>query len=214
MIKILLADDHKMVREGLRLMLANEPDFDVVGEADSGRIAVKLTTDLAPDIVVMDVQMSDLNGIDATRQVLSQREGVKVIGLTGHFDPGLAAEMLRAGAAAYVLKDAAVEELTRAIRAVMKNEVYLSPAMLGLVVADYVRTDPSARASAFTDLSPREREVLQQVAAGKSTKQAAIHLHVSVKTVETHRRNLMHKLNVDNVADLTKYAIRQGLSTL
>ena len=211
---ILLADDHRMVRQGLRSLLSKEPDFDVVGEAEDGRTAVKLTNDLVPAIVVMDVRMPELNGIEATRQILAEHPATKVIGLTGQFHPELAHEMLRAGASGYVLKDSAVDELTNAIHAVLKGEIYLSPSVLGVMVNDFIRADGDGRASVFTDLSPREREVLQLVAEGKSTKQTATMLNVSVKTIETHRRNLMEKLKLDNVADLTKYAIRQGLASL
>ncbi|MDB5326555.1 MAG: response regulator containing a CheY-like receiver domain and an DNA-binding domain [Phycisphaerales bacterium] len=213
-ITILLADDHRMIRQGLRSLLCKDSQFDVIGEAEDGRTAVKLAGELMPAVVVMDVRMPDLNGIEATRQILAENPGTKVNGLTGHFHPELAHEMLRAGACGYVLKDSAVDELTSAIHAVLKGEVYLSPPVLGVMVNDFIRADGDGRASVFTELSPREREVLQLVAEGKSTKQAATMLNVSVKTIETHRRNLMEKLKLDNVADLTKYAIRQGLASL
>lgn len=202
-----------MFRQGLRALLNQNGRYEVVGEADCGTAAVRMASELSPDVVVMDVRMPDLNGIDATRQIAASNPATKVLGLTGQFDAHSASAMLRAGACGYVLKDAAVDELNDAIRTVLRNEVYLSPPVLGIVMADYAKADPN-HPPATPKLSPREEEVLRLVADGKSTKQAARLLNVSVKTIETHRRNLMEKLQIDNVAELTKYAIRQGLCSL
>jgi DNA-binding NarL/FixJ family response regulator len=213
-IKILLVDDHEMVRSGLRALLRGTQDFTVVGEARDGRTAVRLAGDLAPDVVVMDLHMPDLNGIDAARQTIAAVPGVKVIGLSANPDERAAIEMLRAGASGYVLKDAAFEELVTAIHTVMENKVYFSPAVMGAIVKDYLGGGSDGRESVFGILSPREREVLQLITEGKATKEVAAVLQVSVKTAETHRRNIMEKLQVDSVAELTKYAIREGLTSL
>jgi DNA-binding NarL/FixJ family response regulator len=217
-IRILLVDDHQMIRQGLRALLLKETAMTVVGEAQDGRTAVKLAAELSPDVVVMDLRMPDLNGIDATRQLIAQQPSVKVIGLSSSNEERLAGEMLRAGASGYILKDSAFEELATAIRTVMHNDVYLSPTVASVVVGDYVRGgatgDGEDRSSVFTVLSSREREVLQLTAEGKAIKEVAACLHVSIKTVETHRRNIMEKLDVHSVAELTKYAIRAGITSL
>jgi two-component system response regulator NreC len=202
--QILLADDHRIVREGLRGLLESQSDLRVVGEADNGRRAVELADELSPDVVVMDVGMPQLNGIEATRKVLAEHPQTKVVALSMHADRRYVVEMLKAGASAYVLKDGAFEELVNAIRTVAGGRVYISPRVADVVVEDYVRqappaaggsTTPSTR-SAYAALSPREREVLQLLAEGKATKEVAGILHVSIKTVETHRRQIMQKLDV------------------
>lgn len=213
-IRILLADDHQIFREGLRSLLGAQPDMTVVGEADNGRDAVQSVEELSPDVVVMDLRMPDLNGVEATRQIVGRCPGAKVVALSAEADPRLTAETLRAGAAGFVVKEGAFEELATAIRTVMRDKVHLSPAVAGSVVEGYVRGDGGLAPSAFDSLSGREREVLQLMAEGKATKQIAAALHVSVKTIETHRRNIMEKLRIDNVAELTKYAVREGLTTL
>ena len=212
---ILLADDHQIVREGLRSLLEGEAGFQVVAEAGDGRTAVQLAKEHRPDVVVMDIGMPHLNGIEATRQIINSGAGhPKVIALSMHSDRRFMSEILKAGASGYLLKDSAAEELIGAIRAVAEGKVYLSPQIADVVVDDYLRRIPAAESTVFTALTPREREVLQLMAEGKATKQIAQLLHVSIKTVETHRRQLMEKLDLHSVAELTKYAIREGLTTI
>ena len=233
--RVLLADDHRIVREGLKSLLNSQPDLEVVAEASDGRAAVEMTRELNPDVVVMDVAMPLLNGIEATRQI-ADAPGRKVIALSMHSDRRYVSEALKAGASGYVLKDGAFDELVSAIRSVVADRVYLSPRVAGVVVEDYVRRLPArngngngngnagphpgteeaqhARRGAFDALTPREREVLQLMAEGFATKEVAHRLQVSVKTVETHRRQIMEKLDMHSVAELTKYAIREGLTTL
>jgi len=212
--KVLLADDHKIVRDGLRTLLDKNAGVRVVGEAENGRIAVQLTKKLAPDIVILDVAMPDLNGMEAARQIIAECPGVKVIAVSMHSDRRFVSEMLKAGASAYLSKDYAFDELETAIRAVISNKVYLSPDISGVVVDNYVRQTPNPESSAFSLLSQREREVVQLLAEGKTAKEIANELHVSIKTVETHRTNIMAKLNIHRLAELTKYAIREGLTPL
>ncbi|OGP70093.1 MAG: DNA-binding response regulator [Deltaproteobacteria bacterium RBG_13_58_19] len=213
-IKILLADDHQIVREGLNAILAKHPDLKVVGEAADGRTAVRLARDLAPDVVIIDIGMPDLNGIEATRQIVAEVPGVKVIALSMHADKQFVSGMLKAGAAGYLLKYCASEELLKAIQTVRANRVYLSPDLVGLVVEDYVQQLEGRDASAFKVLTPREREVLQLLAEGRTTREIAARLHVSVKTIEVHRKQMMDKLGLQSLAELIKYAIREGLTSL
>jgi len=213
-IRILLADDHQIMREGLRALLEQQPGVEVVAEAQDGRTAVKLVGELSPDVAILDIGMPDLNGIEATRRIMQEVKGVKVIGLSMHSDKRFVSEMLKAGASGYLLKDCALEELARAIHAVVENKIYLSPGIAGVVIGDYVQHLATAEPASAPVLTGREREVLQLMAEGKSTKQIALHLKVSVKTVETHRQNIMRKLDVYSVAELTKYAIREGLTSL
>jgi two-component system response regulator NreC len=215
-IRILLADDHQMVRSGLRALLKHEPGVEVVAEAEDGRSAVRLAGELSPDVVIMDISMPDLNGVDATRQIRKNHNGSgpKVIALSGHADRRYATEMLKSGATGYVLKDAAFRDLAAAVRLVVDNKIYLSPALAGVVIENCVNGRKEAGSSPFEKLTPREREILQLVAEGKAMKEIAVHLHISIKTVETHRKNVMEKLRIDSVAELTKYAIREGLTPL
>jgi DNA-binding NarL/FixJ family response regulator len=212
--KVLLADDHKIVRDGLRTLLDKNAEVRVVGEAENGRTAVQQAKKLAPDIVILDVAMPDLNGIEAARQIIAECPGVKVIAVSMHSDRRFVSEMLKAGASAYLSKDYAFDELETAIKAVISGKVYLSPDISGVVVDNYVRQTPNPEASAFSLLSQREREVVQLLAEGKTAKEIANELHVSIKTVETHRTNIMAKLNIHRLAELTKYAIREGLTPL
>ena len=214
-IHILLADDHQIVREGLRALVSAQEGMTVVGEASNGRTAVEQVRALHPDVVVMDVGMPDLNGIEATRRILAESPRCKIVGLSMHSDRRFLSEMLKAGATAYLLKDSAFEELSSAIRAVAAGQVYLSPRVADMVVEGYLHgAVPGKQPSAFAVLTSREREVLQLVAEGLATKQIASTLHLSVKTVETHRRQIMEKLDMHSVAELTKYAIREGLASI
>jgi DNA-binding NarL/FixJ family response regulator len=212
MTRVLLADDHKILRQGLRTLLEQEKDIQVVGEADNGRSSVKLTGELAPDIVIMDVAMSDLNGIDATRHITEADPRTRVLALSMHSDGRYVKGMLQAGARGYILKDCAAEELTHAIRTVMAGQVYVSPGVTGTIVNDYVRQLTAADQPAT--LTPREREVLQLLAEGGSTANIAAGLNLSVKTIETHRKRIMDKLDLRSIAELTKYAIREGITTV
>jgi DNA-binding NarL/FixJ family response regulator len=184
----------------------------VVGEAGDGRSAVKATRELKPQIVVMDISMPELNGIDATRQILNESPTTKVLALSAHGDRRMVTETLKAGASGYLLKDAAVEELVTAVRALMSGETYLSPRIANVLVDEYLQG--KTESGTPTRLSSREREVLQLMSEGKATKEVAAALGVSVKTAETHRRSIMEKLNLYSVAELTKYAIREGLTGL
>jgi DNA-binding NarL/FixJ family response regulator len=211
-IKVLIADDHQIVREGLRSMLEKEPGIKVVGEAEEGRTTLRLARELTPDIIIMDVAMPDLNGIEATRQIIAEFPTINIIALSMHDDRRFVLNMIKAGAKGYLLKDSAFKELAKAIRAVMANKTYLSSEIADIVVKDYLATATTDESSVFTMLTPREREVLQLIAEGKTTNQTAEHLHISIKTVETHRTQIMAKLKVKGIAELTKYAIREGLT--
>jgi len=213
-LKILLVDDHKIVREGLRTLLDAQSDFSVVGEAADGMSAVKLAQQLNPDVIIMDITLPDLNGIEAARKILNKNSRIKVIALSMHADRRFVLEFLKTGAQGYLLKDSAFDELVLAIRTVVKNRTYLSAQIADLVVREYVRGTDRADQSAFTLLTAREREVLQVMAEGKTTKQIAEKLGISIKTVETHRQQIMNKTGIDNVAGLTKYAIKEGLTNL
>lgn len=213
-IRVLLADDHKIMRDGLRTLLEKDQEIIVVGEAEDGREAVQLAGKLSPDVIIMDVAMPDLNGIEATRRITAENPGIKLVGLSMHSDRRFISEMLKAGASGYLLKDCAFEELVTAIKSVVKDRVYLSPCIAEVIIENYIRSTPKTDMSVFSLLSDREREVLQLMAEGKTTKEIASHLNVSIKTVETHRTNIMTKLDIHTVAELTKYAIREGLTTL
>lgn len=212
--KILLCDDHKLLCDGLRALLTKEPDMQVVAEAHDGRTALRLAREHAPDVVIMDAVMPDLNGIDATRQLRVELPRTRVVALSMHTDRRYVAGMLAAGASAYVVKDCAFDELVHAVRLVHQGSSYLSPSIAGIVIDHFVQRSSPAQPTAPAALSPREREVLQLLAEGHSSKTAAAKLHVSTKTVETHRRNIMQKLELDSLAELTKYAVREGLTSL
>jgi DNA-binding NarL/FixJ family response regulator len=213
-IKILLADDHKLMREGLRALIKEQPNMNVVAEAEDGRTAVQLATKFTPDIIIMDISMPGLNGIEATRQIVASSASSKVIALSMHTGRRMILEILHAGAAGYLLKDCAFEEIIHAIRVVASNCTYLSPKITDLVVKDYVSRIPKEELSMLSILTAREREVLQLLAEGKKTKDIASSLQVSVKTAEFHRQQIMEKLNIHSIAELTKFAIREGLTEL
>jgi len=213
-IKVLIADDHQIMRDGLRAMLEKEHDIKIVGEAVDGRMTERLARELIPDAIIMDVAMPDLNGIEATRQIVAELPGVKIIALSMHDDRRFVLNMLKAGAAGYILKDDAFKNLSKAIRMVMANKTYLSNEISDLVENNCLTSSTGMKSTDFQLLSCREREVLQLVAEGKTSNQIAENLHISAKTVETHRQHVTLKLNIKNVAELTKYAIREGLTTL
>jgi DNA-binding NarL/FixJ family response regulator len=214
-IRVLVADDQHLVRSGICAMIRGQRDMELAGEAENGRVAVRLAAELAPDVVLMDVTMPDLNGIDATRDISSAGDGgPRVIALSGHSDRRFVVDVLKAGAFGYVVKDAAFDELAQAIRAVAQGKCYLSPQIAGSVVADNRRWVPAGGSPEFEALTPRERQVLQLMAEGKSTKAIAAALFVGKKTVDTHRANIMAKLNARSVAELVKYAIREGLTSV
>ena len=213
-LRVILADDHAIVREGLRSILEKMGNVEVVGEADDGRTAVDLVRELDPDMAIMDLSMPELNGTDATRQIVDMGRGTKVIMMTMHADRHMVAETLKAGAMAYVLKNSAATELADAVRAVQVGNVYLSPKVAGVVVENFVRRQPTDQGPRASLLTPREREVLQLLAEGRTSKEIASTLHVGVKTVETHRSQIMDKLGLRSIAELTKFAVREGLTPL
>jgi len=212
-IRILLADDHKIFREGMRSLLEKEPNMVVVGEAGNGKDTVRLVQELLPDVVIIDITMPDLNGIDATQQLKKKAPNTKVLCLSQHSERNFVLAMFEVGASGYLLKDSAFDELTRAIYAVYSKKIYISPQ-----IAHYIIDESLARASerkvSSAVLTSKEREVLQLIAEGKSTKQIALRLNRSMKTIETHRRQISKKLNIHSIAELTKYAISEGLTSL
>jgi DNA-binding NarL/FixJ family response regulator len=212
--KILLADDHKIMRAGLRSILEKQPDMEILGEAQNGLVALQLAKKLRPDLVIMDISMPDLNGIEATSRILAELSGLRVLALSMHSDRGFLIKMLKAGASGYLLKDCASEELIDAVHVIMKNRLYISPAMVDDMVRGYVQMASREDLSAFSVLTTRERDVLQRLAEGKSVKEIAHDLDISVKTVETFRHRIEDKLNLNSIAELTKYAIREGLTSL
>ena len=205
--RILLADDHAVVRQGFKMILGAQADMEIVGEAANGREAVELAAQLHPDIVVMDVAMPELNGIEATRRLIAANPHTRVIALSMHKDSVYVREILRAGARGYLLKDSDADDLVKAIRAVAGGESYLSPAVSNAVLDDYRKhvTNP------IDLLTSREREVLQMLAEGKTNKEIAVVLNLSVYTVDAHRGRIMEKLNLHSVTDLVRFAVRCGL---
>jgi len=212
-LSIILADDHKILRSGIRKMLENEAGYTVVAEAENGRDTVKYVQEFHPDLVIMDVTMPDMNGIEATRQIMALDVGTRIIALSMHSGKPFVEGMLRAGAFGYLLKSCELEELIQAIESVMSGKIFLTPEITGIVVKDYVKNVPSASSDTCAELSPRENEVLQLIAEGKTTKEIAHVLCVSTKTIDNHRQRIMGKLNMRSIAELTKYAIRIGLTS-
>lgn len=213
-VTVVLADDHRIMRQGLRALLEKQPDMQVVGEAEDGRAAVDLVREVRPDLVVMDLTMPELNGIEATRQITARDSDVRVLALSMHSDKRFVTGALGAGACGYLLKDCATEELVEAIHAVVANRTYLSPGIAGMVLEEYMHHLKTNEHPALSVPSPREREVLQLIAEGKTIKEMARTLNLSAKTVETHRQRIMRRLDIHSVAELTKYAIREGLTSL
>jgi two-component system, NarL family, response regulator NreC len=211
-IRVLLADDHKLIRTGLRLILEQVPGFAVAGEASDGREAVALAESLHPDVVVMDIGMPNLNGIEAARQIKERSPGANIVMVSMHSDEGYVLRALKAGARGYLLKDSADSDLVAAIRAVHEGKSFFSPAVSKVLLEDYMRKlQRKGVDDSYDLLSPREREVLQLIAEGKSNKDIANLLSLSTYTVETHRANIMQKLNLKGVPELILYAVRKGI---
>jgi DNA-binding NarL/FixJ family response regulator len=213
-VRVMLADDHQILREGLSALLASQPDIEVVGEASDSMTAIRLAHELSPDVALMDINMGEPNGIEAARTIRAECPAVKIIALSVHGDEPFVSSMLKAGANAYVVKGSSFREVVEAIHVVMEGQTYLSPAVTGSLVDRAVRPATNGHPDGVRALSAREREVLRLLASGMSTKQTAHELSISVRTVETHRHHIMEKLEIDNLPGLTKYAIREGLSEL
>jgi DNA-binding NarL/FixJ family response regulator len=213
-LRVLLVDDHRLMREGLRKILESTPGIEVVGEAEDGRSALAAVAEENPEIVVMDVGMAGMNGIDATQRLRKEHPEVKVVALSTHADKRYVRNMIRAGASAYVLKESASEDLLRAVRAAAQGEHYLSPQITGSLLESWTTPMVPESTSVYEILGAREREVLRLLAEGKTSKEIATQLGLSIKTVETHRRNITQKVGIHSIAELTKYAVLEGLTTL
>jgi two-component system, NarL family, response regulator NreC len=213
-IRVLIADDHKIIRDGLKTLVEKESEMEVVAEAENGRETIRLAQKFNPNIVIMDVTMPDMNGIEATRKIREENSKIRVIALSMHSDRRYVLGMLEAGAAGYLLKDSAFDELVEAIRQAADGKMYLSPRIADVVVKGYLDKASGTSHASNSMLTPREREVLQLLAEGMAAKEIATHISVSVKTVETHRRNMMIKLDLRSIAELTKYAVREGLVSI
>jgi DNA-binding NarL/FixJ family response regulator len=213
-IRLLLADDHRLFRDGLRTLLARDSEIEVVAETCDGLETVQAVNSFKPHVILMDISMPNMNGIESTRRIAKEHPKTRIIILSMHSDRRFVLESFRAGAFGYVLKDCSVDTLLDAIHCVFKNQFYLDKTIAKIVIKDYVNLNAEKPDSLFAVLSPREREVLQLMAEGYSTKEIADKISISIKTVETHRKQLMDKLNIHNIAQLTKYAIREGLTTL
>jgi DNA-binding NarL/FixJ family response regulator len=209
--KILLVDDHQILREGLRSMLSKQPDFEVIGEAENGKQAIEKTEKFQPNVIVMDVSLPDINGIEATKTILATNPSTKIIALSMHSEKRFVMNMLRAGASGYLLKDCAFEELNNAIRFILAENLYISPALGSGIIKDYLKQISHLPEDEVDILTPKEREILKFIASGKSVKEIAYDLNISVKTAETHRQHIMEKLGIYTTAELTQYAIVKGL---
>lgn len=213
-VSILLVDDHAIIRQGLATLIDQQIDMKVAGHAASGRQAIKMAMELKPDIVVMDVSMPDLNGMDATQHILKQVPETKIIALSIHSHRRYIVGMLRAGASGYLIKDCVFDELLTAINMVLKNHIYLSDKIRDLVLKDYILNIKINDSLKSCPLTEREKIVIQMIAEGATTREIASRLDLSISTVETHRRHILDKLNVSSVAELTKYAISEGLTSM
>jgi len=213
-IRILLADDHNLLRQGLCALINSQEGMEVVGEAENGRAAVRVARDVRPDVVIMNVTMAGLSGIEAARQIRARLPKTKVMALSIHRDGELVTEMLKAGASAYLLKTCDAQDLFCAIRAVVADQTYLSPEIVGVVMEAYLDQSSGTPKANGPCLTPRQHEVLQLLAEGLATKEIALRLKRSAKTVEMHRRHLMQKLGLYSIAELTRYAVRKGLVPL
>jgi DNA-binding NarL/FixJ family response regulator len=220
--RVLLVDDHRVLLQGLRELLNKHSDHEVVGEAINGRVAIEQARELKPEAILMDISMPELNGIEATRQILGEQPGVRIIALSMHSDPTFVREMLKAGASGYVVKESECDEVLRSLSAAAANQAYFSPAIARVMMGEYLdnadgrptRAARNGAGSAFDVLTAREREVLQLLTEGRSTRDTAKQLFVSVKTIEGHRRLIMQKTGTKSVAELTRYAIREGITKL
>lgn len=213
-VRILLVDDHSIFRQGLRVLLDKKENFEVVGEAENGRAAISWARKHEPDVIIMDINMPDLNGVDAARQILAELPKTRIIALSMYSDRSYVKGMLRAGVAGYLLKNCAFEELSKAIQTVMGQQTYLSPKVSDVVRKEFVKMMDAGDPAIIEALTDKEREVLQLIAEGKKTKDIADRLHISVKTVEARRSKIMEKLKINSVAGLTKFAIREGLTSV
>ncbi|MEN6627575.1 MAG: response regulator transcription factor [Candidatus Sumerlaeia bacterium] len=213
-INVLLADDHQILREGIRNLLEKDPNLIIKGEANNGRMAVEAALELKPDVVIMDISMPEMNGIEATARIHSLNDKIKILALSMHVERQFVSEMINSGASGYVPKDCAPEELICAIHTVMSGQFYMGPGIASVLVEDYRERLARPGGGRADKLTARERESLQLIAEGKSTKEIASALNVSEKTIETYRLQIMKKLNMHSVAQLTKYAIREGMTTL
>ncbi len=213
--RIIIADDHQIFREGLVAMLEKQGEFNVIGQAENGREIIALAKEMNPDVVIMDISMPDLNGIEATKQIQKEMKEIKVIALSMHNDKRFITRALGAGAQGYLLKECAFDELSDAIHTIMSDQIYLSKTITSIVIKDYLeKLDVDPNVKTLRVLSVRETEVLQLIAEGKSSKGIASDMFLSVKTIETYRKHIMDKLDIHTVAELTKYAISEGLTSL
>lgn len=210
-LRIFLADDHMVVREGLKTLINAQPDMEVVGEADNGRETLKRAIELTPDVVVMDISMPEMNGIEATERLRKDCPQIKIVALTIYEDTGYLRQLLKAGASGYVLKRAVVEELVHAVRSCASGGSYIEPMLAGQVVSTYISRGSASGSKTQGELSDRETQVLRLVAWGCSNKEIGVKLSISVKTVETYKVRLMGKLNLRSRVDMVRYALRQGL---
>ena len=213
-IRIVLADNHEIMREGLRTLIERQPDMTVIGEAGNGRMAIKITRKLLPDVVIMDISMPELDGIEATYQITNEFQDIKVIMLSIYDDKFYVIKAFEAGAMSYVLKESSINELIHAIKIVINNKIYINPDIANIMFEVFIHSQSSKKYLKSLLLTTRESEVLQMIAEGKTTKEMAEIFDVSLKTIESQRKNIMDKLEVHSIAKLTKYAIRQGLTAL
>lgn len=211
-IRVLISDDHSIVREGVRSLLIHELGMDVVGEAEDGKQAIQMARELQPDLIIMDINMPGMSGIEAARTISREMEDIKIIILSMYSDKRYVMEMLSIGASAYLLKDCAFKELAEAIKKVLMNKTYISPDVGGDVIKECLAQLGMKDPNSFSLLTPRERQVLKLIADGKHNKEIADFLNMSIKTVEGHRQNIIQKLNLHTVAELTKYAVREGIT--
>ena len=213
-IKILIADDYKIISDGLSVLIDKEDDMELIGVAENGHKAVELAAELKPDIVIMDVVMPVLNGIEATRQIITRHPDVKVIAFSEYSDRKFVSEMLKAGALGYILKEGSFRELANAIRTVYENQYYICPEVIGVVTKDYISRLNNYNSDNPTVLTGREREVLQQIVKGNEPQDIADSLNLSVNTIYVHRHNIMQKLELFSVSDITKYALSEGIVSI